>query len=245
MNAEEKYYERVHQFLGNNMSEAEATSFQNELESNSELQEIFEFEYNLIQKVRNDSNAQLKNQFINLENKLASKNKTAPKSKVISLLPRIAIAASIGLLVGFFFFTGGDNTSNLFDDNYSAYPNTLVQIERGSNDASDLQKAFIDYDAGNFSEALNGFENLDMVGIDLYKAICYMEIEETDKALSLLNGMTFPKHQDFYNQVHWYKALGSIKLNKMDDAKKNLEALLSSDDDYRKSSATQLLEKLN
>ncbi len=248
MKSEEQYYDLCLLYLGNQMNSEERLRFEKELKSNTQLSDIFKFQSNLSSHLREESNRDIKSQFVKLEEKLA--NKTASKSKsttgkVIPLWSKLSMAASIALLAGFFYFTNVNDSDSLYEQYFTAYPNELIQIERGDNDVTSLQQAFINYGDGKFEEALVQFEDIDQKDLDLYRAVCYMKMDQHHKALSILDSMDASQASEITNQISWYQALSLLKLGNEPEAKKKLLEISQSSKLFRKSSAKELLNTLN
>ncbi len=248
MSTEAKYFELITAYLKNELTKFELEAFEKELATNSALQKELAFQANLQAVWKEETALDIKSQFQTLEKELSTKQQdkpsTKPKSKVIAMRPILAIAASILLVAGFFFLQTNNSSADPFSKYFSDYPNELVSIERGESIEEQGQKAFVLYGEKKYQAALDAFSSLDLEGLDLYRAICYMHLSDYEKALSLLQNLDIT-NLGYTNQKAWYSALCYMKLGDYLQAKQQLEIVKNSKDSFRKKSAVSLINELS
>lgn len=232
-------------FLGK-LNTEEQKYFDSLIENDVEFKKEYDFHLNLKKAIQNSERSVLKGKLKSYEEGMRKKgNKT-------SLRTLLAIAASVILLisVGWFGYENmfGSNYSALYDDNYSQYPNTVINITRGEGDAETLErKAFIAYESGDLDAAINYFNQLQEVkGLDylnFYLGQAYLKQGKSEEALIYFK-KSITEEQNFKAESHWYIALAYLKKKDETQAKSYLEKLVD-EYEYMNNEAKALLEELN
>lgn len=231
-------------FLGK-LNAEEQKYFNSLMENDVEFKQEYDFHINLKRVIQNSERSVLKNKLKGYEEGMRKK-----ESK-ISLRTLLATAASVILFIGIGWFgyesMFGSNYSALYADNYSQYPNTVVNITRGEGGAETLdRKAFIAYESGDLDAAINYFnqlkedKNLDY--INFYLGQAYLKQGKSEEALTYFKNSI--EEQNFNAESHWYIALAYMKKKDEIQAKFYLEKLIN-EYDYMKNEAKVLLEKLD
>lgn len=222
----EDFDERIEKFLRGEMTQEEESVFKSDLKTNKELRMRAEAISALVRGMKrnraNEDNSVLNSVSVNSKGK-KSVPVTDTKSKVFSL-KRFAWGCSI-----------------------AASAILLYNIFSGSNDTMDLTPYYIEYE----SNAVRGDE--DSLAVDklanLFDGIqsaedCTKYVEQLESIyMSLDTDYTYRSHSD---EIAMYLALGYIKCNRKDDAKKVLKALID-DNPYGNISkkAEELLKSIN
>jgi len=71
-----------------------------------------------------------------------------------------------------------------------------------------------------------------------------MGLENFEEASKIFEQLKKSDIKDYQNQIAWYSALTQLALENPDKAKVDLARIISSDNDFRKKSAQELLSKM-
>jgi tetratricopeptide (TPR) repeat protein len=152
------------------------------------------------------------------------------------------------LLVGFF-LTNNTTPSgeDLYNSNYSVYPNTYLPITRGYSENTSL-KAFVAYENGDFENAELAFEKLLQMeanpNIQFYYALSLLNQDKFNLALTQFNQLDVDS-SDYKPEILWYSSLIYLRLADVENAKNQLEKLKSLDTKFKSEETKQLLKELN
>lgn len=237
-------------FLRGELSGAELDSFNTLLKSNPEFKEEFSQKQSLQNALRKQGNRDIKSLLQQQERRTIKRKspKEQPVFKWISMAASVLIFAGI---LSFFIKPNSDaHLSNLYTDNFTAYPNDYQVIVRGENETDEISKIFNYYENKEYQKAISSIDaRIKSTGkvdnkLSFFKAVSLMGLKENQKALEVLNKLKETDLQGYDNQIAWYSALNNIALKKVDQAKLELNAIVSSQSNFRKSSAQELLESL-
>lgn len=256
-------------YLDNNMSEIESNAFEQELNKNKLLQEYLAINKEMAKQysdndwqfleqpdskdvdalkdyLKGDDANKLKEAI-----KIAStsyhqiKVKKKPSKRV--LYSFLAIAASIVLLVGFYFSVRNDN---IYED-YNSWNELPSLIERGETLDSNLEQAENAFVNKNFNLAntlylqyLKETTKDSNVTIYLYLGITELELKQKEKALTYFDNVINSNSLDF-SKGYWYKALVYLKFEEYEKFKKELQIIAQEQSNYNYKEAKKLLKKLN
>lgn len=238
----EEHYILFDQYLANELSPEEKENFEQQLSNDQELADSFD--------IFKDLNSHLKNKFGN-ENELIDFKKNlksiskahfkTKKSKVVSFKPwQYAIAASVALLFGLFFF---QNINPNFEDYNN--PENAYFTERG-NANENLKLAQDAFNAKNYKEAISYFETIltenKSPEVQYFYAVSLLENNQFQKAetnlIALKSGTSIYK-----NKAIWYLALSKLKQKEYESCKNILLTIPEDFEDYEQ--VQQLLNELN
>lgn len=202
----EDFDERIEKFLRGEMTQEEESVFKSELKTNKELRMRAEAISALVRGMKrnraNEDNFVLKSVSVNSKDK-KSVIATDTKSKVFSLKHVVwfcSIAASVILLYNI--FSGRDDTMDL-TPYYIEYESNVI---RGDEDSLAID---------NLTSLFDGIQSTED---------CSKYVEQLESIyLSLDTDLTYRSHSD---EIAMYLALGYIKCNRKDDAKKVLKTLI-------------------
>jgi len=168
------------------------------------------------------------------------------QNKPLSFVGVAASAAAV-ISVGIFTFTNQKVSSDsLFQQAYQPYEATgLLRSAPSSNpsfigvDLYNEQK----YDAAIAQFAIVLKENNEHPMCNFYTGLCYLEMNNFDKAIISFQKVITEKDNLFTEQAEWYMALGLLKANEKKDAYTILNQIVENNGYYHKN-AKELLKKL-
>ena len=172
------------------------------------------------------------------------------KEEKQSVWRKWSIAASVIVLLGLgslWYVNSSDTTQNLYAQYFEPYKNTVQPIVRGETTKNMKILAFTAYDDGAYEKAIGFFDDLlasnpDPV-IAFYKANAQMKIGKTNAAIETLKSR-IQKTDTIYGEAQWYLALGYLKLEDAENAKKSLKEFLETNTRFKREAARELLKAL-
>ncbi len=180
-----------------------------------------------------------------------------PVVNLFNISKKWLVAASILIIVGLGFVFVKSNfypsPDKLFVENYEPYRNIALPIERGENANTIEYSAFVAYENGNYHKAINLFNsvpNSNTVYIIFYKSMCYMSINKTRVAITLLKTIVdsdpeVNSEKNFKELANWYLALAYLNIGEIENAHKQF-TIISNDkaNVYKKESSGKILKYL-
>jgi len=147
--------------------------------------------------------------------------KRQQKSKVRKLLMSItSIAAIIAIVFSFNIYQDNRKMDKLFETYYTPLEYDSQLMARGEETiSSELASVMESYQKGDYATALQKFEAIPGVNENylIYKAICLLETEQTEDAITLLEQLVANgEGTEYYQQACWYLALAYLR-NHEDD----------------------------
>ena len=180
---------------------------------------------------------QMKAQLQTLEADIQSEEKSArqesaPKAKVVRMWPRyLAVAASVALLIGAFFWLNPMNSSGeseLFAQHYEPYPNVIAPIQKSGDQPTAKEQPFQDYERGDYEAALEGLNNLDeSPERNFFQALSLIGLERYDEAKTQLSIIGKTDGARFQQAATWYLALIEIRAENWAEAKIYLQEAIA------------------
>ncbi|MGB3591023.1 MAG: hypothetical protein WBA16_04990 [Nonlabens sp.] len=213
-------------------------------------------EYENIQKAIREADRQMLKKRLQAAEDLGEEQSTAGSEQTTAikqlrpyLLP-LAAACIIGIVLMSknFYFSSPNDSSVLYDQYYTTYPNTLLPVTRSNDVESKNMEAFVAYEANEFEKAAGLFKeylNLEEdPDVEFYYAMSLINSGNEDKALPLLNEL----HEAttvYLPQAYWYAALIELKNEKTKNAQALIDSLLHLDVEFKYKEAVQLKKDLN
>lgn len=156
----------------------------------------------------------------------------------------ISVAASLFLVATLVLYFTRDQAP-LFDQYYEVYPNYEVTTVRGEEDLSKREEAYLAYDAGNYQEAIDAFNQLDsLLAADyFFRGVSYIQAEEHQKALTDFQFVIKKNDEAYHDASIWYTALLHLKMEDEQKAIPLLESLSDGDSEFADTS-NKLLAQL-
>lgn len=236
----EELYIGFENYLNDEMTADEKNNFEENLQNDQQFRESFELYKQttrfLATKFSSDTSDFKKNldtiskEYFNEENL---------KSKVINLKPwYFAVAASVAILFGAWFFTQNSNPSyEDFDDHENAY-----FMERNDSD-SNLKTAQDFFNKKDYKNAVASFEKIEIIQPEqmYFYAIALIETNNYSKAEILLKSIK-QGNSAYKFKATWYLALLNLKQEKIQETKSYLKLIPDDADEYEK--AQKLLKDL-
>ena len=242
----EDNYIAFDKYLTKELTDTELKSFEDRLLADSDFSQDFEIykalETSLTSKFENEEQEKaLRNTLSGLGEKFIEPTNTAKKeTKVISLFRyrNLMVAASIALLVGFFLFNNGSPVYSDFSNH-----NSLELVVRSENNEA-IVKAEEAFNSKKYKEALQYLTTLSNTSdteIELYKGICYLELDIYVEADVIFDAIS-SGNSAFAITATWYKALSMLKQEQFEACKYVLQSIPESAEEYKQ--AKKLLRKL-
>ena len=147
--------------------------------------------------------------------------KRQQKSKVKKYIMSVtSIAAIIAIVFSLNIYQDNRRMDKLFETYYTPLEYDSQLMSRGEETISpELASAMESYQKEDYATALQKFEAIPDVEENylIYKAICLLETEQTEDAITLLEQLVANgEGTEYYQQACWYLALGYL-LNHEDD----------------------------
>jgi len=244
---EDVRYITFEKYLNKELTSEEMADFEKQLIANTDFKQEFEI-YKALETSLNstfeneEKETELKATLTNLGKKYIKEETVKKETKVISLFnyKKLLVAASIAVLIGLFVFNNGDPAYSDFANHTS-----LEFTVRGENDEM-RSKAEEAFNTKNYTEALKlitkiGNQDLKDTEIQLYRGICYLELNSYDAAEGLFNKIS-NGDSAFKYKATWYKALTYLKQEQFEKCKNTLKTIPESTEEYEL--AQKLLKKL-
>ena len=210
MTLDEKTLELFDNYLDSALSERERQDFEDQLKKDSELHELYKAYQQSVDLIKEEGLRQELEQIV---------TQNEGRSHSVKLRPTLpyAVAASIAglLLLGYLFWPGRDNPTELFTAYYEPYPNIY---QTRTAETSNLASALVAYNSGNYEQALLSLNDLieQNDGVHFYRSMCYLSLNQPEEALLSFNNLS--KTTIFNEQVQWYSALAYLLKSMPDSA---------------------------
>ena len=143
-------------------------------------------------------------------------DKRQQKSKVKKYIMSItSIAAIIAIVFSFNIYQDNRRMDKLFETYYTPLEYDSQLMSRGEETISpELASAMESYQKEDYATALQKFEAIPDVDENylIYKAICLLETEQTEDAITLLEQLVANgEGTEYYQQACWYLALAYLR----------------------------------
>ena len=241
----------IEKYFSNSLSPKEQLRFNQLLQSDEKFKKDFTFQKDL-QKVI------ARNQHDDLKKTLQDFEKDKPVVNLFNISKKWLVAASVLIIVGlgFVFLKSSffPSPEKIFAESYEPYRNIVLPIERGENSNTIEHSAFIAYENGNYHKAINLFNsvpNKDTTYILFYKSMCYMSLNKTKEAITLLKAITdsgneVSSEKNFNEIANWYLALAYLNIGKTEMAIKQFSIIANDKGNvFKKEDSRKILKYLN
>lgn len=243
----------LYKYFSNTLTDTEKQQLEEILQNDAEFKSEFEFQKNLKRVITKEENNVLKQKLKGFEEVISESSdiyisESEGESKVIKPKFNWKVAASVVLLIsaGWFGFQNfsGPNYNTLYQDNYSAYPNTVYTITRGDTNESAERAAFVAYEKEDYKLALKTFKSLSPQTINhkFYMAQSYLALSEYTNAEALFTEIK-NSNSDFKDEAQWFLALSYVKQEQTDKAIAALKTVVNTNA-YKADQAKALLKEL-
>lgn len=232
--------QKILDYLQGKLSSADRVLMEERIKHEPELAAIVHEHRSVFLAIHSSEQKELKERFKQIEK--------AQKRK--SLYVKLSIAASVIVIlgVGSMFLFKGSSGSELFAENFEAYPNVVAPITRGISPVSGDNSYFVAYEKRNYSTAIKGFKKSLKKSNDhtirFYLGMAYLNDGKKDLALKELVKISSEK-TGFYPQSLWYSALLYIEKEDFKKGAELLQKLQALKTGYKKEEAQVILEELD
>ena len=241
----------IDKYFSNSLSPKEESEFDDLLHNDEEFKSEVAFVED-VQKVI------YKNQRNDLKKVLQNFEQDKPAIKLFNISKKWLVAASILIIVslGSIFVKNSfyPSPEKLYVQHYEPYRNIVLPVERGVNSNSIEHSAFVAYENGNYHKAINLFNSAPSNNeryILFYKSMCYMSLNKTDDAISLLKAITASDNGinseiNFNELANWYLALAYLNTGQVGEANKQF-SLIANDNlpVYKKEESRKILNYID
>ena len=236
--------ELIADYLKNRLSHEAQQEFDHLMATDSEFAKEVTFQENLKSVIKKEEHTQLKQQLKAFE----TLDTAAPAKSYLKWFIAASIVALLAIPSMWFFTNTSINNDELFAANFEPYRNVVHPIVRGETAQDIKTKAFIAYETKNYEEALGYFNKILKESEDetilFYKANVLLQLNKGDDAIAIFENNL--KTSDSLNEKNqWYLALAYLKNNNIDQAKHQLQALITSNSKFKSKTAKQLLKKID
>lgn len=230
----------ITQFLNNSLSDKDKKVFDTLLKTDAEFAKEVTFQQSLQKVIAKEEYTTLKTHLQSLEKGNNSIN-----------YKKWLVAASIVLLLGLssFWFLNSDTSispQDLYAQNFEPYRNVIKPIVRGGMDDTLETTAFTAYETKDYEKALTLFNKLldvnDSEITKFYKANVLLQLNKVEDAIAIFKQNANLK-DEWKSKNSWYLALAYLKVDDIENAKKELEALANNQNNTFKVAAIQKLLK--
>lgn len=241
----------IEKYFSNSLNPKEQLRFNELLQSDEKFKKEFTFQKDL-QKVIS------RNQHDELKKTLQDFEKDKPVVKLLNISKKWLVAASILIIVGlgFVFLKSSfyQSPEKIFAENYEPYRNIVLPIERGENSNTIEHSAFVAYENGNYHKAINLFNSVPKTNttyILFYKSMCYMSLNKTNEAITLLKTITDSDNEansekNFNEIANWYLALAYLKIGETEMARNQFSSIANDEENvFKKKDSRKILQYLN
>ena len=242
----------IDKYFNNSLSPKEQMKFNELLQSDEKFKKEFTFQKDLQKVISKNQRNDLRKAVQNFE------QDKKPVVRLLNISKKWLVAASILIIIGLGFVFVKSNfypsPDELFVENYEPYRNIVLPIERGENTNTIEYSAFVAYENGNYHKAINLFNsvpNSNTTYIIFYKSMCYMSLNKTREAITLLKTIVDSKpeinsEKNFNELANWYLGLAYLNIGEIENAHKQF-SIISNDKDnvYKKESSGKILEYLD
>ncbi len=240
--------ELLYHYFSNSLTQAQEELFQNLLKTDPEFKAQFDFENNVKRVTKEKRHLDLKAKLGSFESDIKKKN--IPIAKFNFSLWKIAASVALLIIAGWFGYNSffGVDYENLYSENYTKYPNTVVPILKGPDAVITTEiKAFQAYESNDDLNAILFFKELKAQKnpkyIDFYLAQSYLGSNQIEKAITHFSTV-IEMNQEFSEKAKWYLALTYLKNSDILKATEQLKEIIS-EEAYKAQEAKELLKAIN
>ncbi|MEZ4891551.1 MAG: hypothetical protein R2778_00880 [Saprospiraceae bacterium] len=251
----EIYIERIEQYESGQMTAAERSAFEAELSTNAELKQAHTFFLGANEVIEQGIENSLRNQLNDWAAAEAGTSAKPAKTKVVSMQTtwvRMAIAASVTLLIGWF---GLQWMSNQYTDQalYSGfYEKPGDSTFRGGPSEHPLKLGYEAFQKNDFAAAVSFFNSIPdssdyYAEAQYYLGHSFIPLKEYNQAIKAFQHCASRSESKFSEKAEWYLLLTYLNSGKTNDAdfKALLDKLLSNPDHSFYEQAKKLSGKIN
>jgi len=223
-NISQKEFERIESYLNNSMPSKERVGFEEQLQNDITLQKHLENHKIIFEAVETQS----------LKENLEAFHETIPINKIpktetskVKLLHfrKIAVAASLIIAVGSFWFFSQNSNQKLYANYFKADPGLATTMSSTNN--FEFYDAMVNYKQGDYKIAISKWEVLlqnkpKNDTLNYFLGVAYMANKNEISAIPFLDLVIKASNSTFKNEAYYYLGLAHLKDGNIELAKKNL-----------------------
>jgi len=243
------HYLQIEDYLSGYLSKKEIESFKKELLTNSELKDETKLRKEIDDALRDKNFIELRQILNNASKMKARQSQNRSFKNEVFRTWQIAAASLIFVLLAgglWLMLSGKTYSSDRLISKYYKPAHPVMQlrsVEFGSDDA--LKEAFSYYQQNDYVNALKYFNSLDnQVTAQFYSGVCYIELEQYQKATSSFEFVIDDKDNLFIEQAEWYIGLIHLMNNDKDKATEQFSKIAKTESFYS-DQADEILKYLN
>ncbi|MDP5081296.1 MAG: hypothetical protein NWP87_01480 [Winogradskyella sp.] len=233
----EKYFSRT-------LTYNESLEFEKRYNTDDNFKQEVDFlkDVNSVSKIEDD--LRFKNQLASYESEAKQKEKNIPKKW---LKPLIAVAAILAISLSIIFLMKPPfDEEHLFSNYFEPSKNVSAPIVRSEDNENIVNKAFMAYSETHYKDAIslfeNAYDNTNNSELLFYEGNAYLALDDLENAIA-----KFEEHLNYSDiltkRSHWYLALAYLKSKNLEKAKLELNALIKSEEAFKKEEAKSLLKE--
>jgi len=237
-------YRLIDKYLNDTLTIDEKENFEMLINSNSEIREEFSIQKNLF-SIIGDSDEEIQ-QRLQIKKKIQNIGKRYHRKRITIFRQRLAIAASIIILIGIGYNIFNNKTQSLYDDyvNWNELPSLTHRAENTNN----LAQAEIYFLNKEYNNAIIEFENYireqgNNPQVFAYLGAAYTEITDYENAIKAFDNLEKGNSLDS-NKAFWYKAIVYLKMDDEKNSIKMLNLIVQKPNHFKYNEAKELLERL-
>jgi len=241
--------QQIEDFLDGNLIDKELSLFLKQKKVDTDLANEVEFRLEVNEAIRDKDLLELREK---LEKQKGQNSVGYPfshfKKDLLKTWHLAAASFALVLVVGGLWYILSNkpySTEKLVTKYYKpAHPILQIRSAEASGDNT-LNEAFKFYKLNDFSNALNYFVKLEnQITARFYSGICYIELEEFEKAIESFNFVVYDKDNLFVEQADWYLGLIYLMDNQKSKAVDQFNKISASESFYS-DQANDILKYLN
>ncbi len=252
---EQEKYDLIEQYLSGKMEKAAQLDFENQLKSNSALQQEVVLHRQVEESLKGEGIHDFRAKLKKADQKWETKHSNPKASTPIFSLPirrLLLVAASFLLLVlayNFFDSSSNQGGTNLYAQHFTPYK--MVLNQRSSSNAPNtspaLTQAIEAYEQKDFATAAQAFATLQqespkVLSLVFYQAISELSQQKPQTAIPLLKNILAQAPPLFVEQSQWYLALAYLQMEDQGAAQKELEKIV--DGAFKYKEAQEILRSM-
>lgn len=224
-------FELIQQYLENELAADQRASVEKRLADDQDFAQLYRRTQTAVQVIQEDAEQSTLKMLQGLhQQEIEDKPVTSP-TKVRRLRPVrwIGIAATLALLVvaAIWLFRPSDPALTAFNEYYQT---PSFDLQRGANTSALLSEISIAYNAADYATALGKINDYEAAGstsvsLQIFKAVCYLELDNTPAAINELSLLTEQDQQ--LDEIYWLRAMAYLKDKNKEAARSDLQQLLS------------------
>lgn len=243
------YTLKIEDYLSGNLSGKDLELFNKELITNSELNDEVILRKEIEDALRDKNLFELRKLLNNTTKVNTHETKGINIRNEIFRTWQMAAASLIFVVLAsgmWYVFSNKTYSSDRLITKYYTAPHAVGQsrsVEYGADDA--LREAFTYYQQNDYTNALKYFSSLDnQVTAKFYSGVCYIELEQYQKATDSFEFVVNDKDNLFVEQAEWYLGLIYLMNNEKDKASDQFNRISKADSFYA-DQAQEILRYLN